>query len=198
MGERSKLHLAGAVRWLHTYLSLIGFAAVLFFAVTGLTLNHATWFESGAEQERTQILALPEKLLPVGVEPDAEALESWARTEFKLRGDLNDSSFDPQHASIVFKAPGYSADVEIDVAKRTATLHETKLNSWAVLDDLHKGRDSGSTWAWVIDISAIVIAVSALTGIWLLFYVKRRRLAGFLVAVVGLAVLALVAWLWTP
>ncbi len=198
MSARSKLHLPGAIRWLHTYLSLIGFAAIFFFAVTGLTLNHATWFESGAEQERMQSLVLPAELLPVGVEPDTDALERWARTAFKLRGDLNDSSFDSQHDSIVFKAPGYSADVEIDFAKRTATLHETKLNSWAVLDDLHKGRDSGSAWAWVIDISAIVIAVSALTGIWLLFYVKRRRVAGFLVAIFGLSVLALGAWLWTP
>ena len=33
-------------RWLHIYLSLISFGAILFFSVTGLTLNHPDWFFS--------------------------------------------------------------------------------------------------------------------------------------------------------
>ena len=39
--------LGSLVRWLHTYVSLLGFLALLFFAVTGFTLNHADWFYSG-------------------------------------------------------------------------------------------------------------------------------------------------------
>jgi uncharacterized protein len=198
VSARSKLHVAGVIRWSHTYLSLIGFAAILFFAVTGLTLNHATWFESGSEHERTLSRAVPAGLLPSAGSPDLERVQRWLRDTFQLHGDLNDATFGPERGSIVFKGPGYTADVEIDVASGTAVLHETRLNSWAMLDDLHKGRDSGATWGWVIDVSAIVIAVSALTGIWLLFYVKRRRVAGVLVAVIGLLMLALVGWLWTP
>ncbi len=38
-------------RWLHIYVSMVSFAIVLFFAVTGLTLNHADKF---AYQQRTQ------------------------------------------------------------------------------------------------------------------------------------------------
>lgn len=35
-------------RWLHIYLSLFCFLVVLFFAVTGITLNHAEWFDGKA------------------------------------------------------------------------------------------------------------------------------------------------------
>ena len=28
------------VRWLHVYISMLSFLAILFFAVTGITLNH--------------------------------------------------------------------------------------------------------------------------------------------------------------
>src|SRR3954471_17374715 len=35
---------ASASRWLHIYLSMVSFAIVLFFSVTGLTLNHAEFF----------------------------------------------------------------------------------------------------------------------------------------------------------
>jgi len=37
----------GLFRWLHTYVSLLGFLALLFFAVTGFMLNHAEWFYRG-------------------------------------------------------------------------------------------------------------------------------------------------------
>jgi hypothetical protein len=44
--------LGAVVRWLHTYVSLLGFLALLFFAVTGFTLNHAELFHPGAPQVR--------------------------------------------------------------------------------------------------------------------------------------------------
>lgn len=198
MSESPKPQLPGAIRWLHTYLSLIGFAAVLFFAVTGLTLNHAEWFETGGGRERTLNGTVPPQFLPANAEADLAGLQEWLRGEFGLHGSVDDADADEQRCRVLFKAPGYSAEATIDIAARTAQVHETRLNSWALLDDLHKGRDSGALWSWVIDICAIVVAISALTGLWLLFYVKRRRRAGFLVAAVGLVVLVLVGWIWTP
>ena len=47
---RWKRQTAMFVRWLHIYLSMISFALVFFFAVTGLTLNHADKF---SDQLRT-------------------------------------------------------------------------------------------------------------------------------------------------
>ncbi len=37
-------------RWLHIYLLMASFGVLFFFAVTGLTLNHAEWFNN---QQRT-------------------------------------------------------------------------------------------------------------------------------------------------
>src|SRR3954451_1917577 len=47
--RRFGIRLAAWMRWLHIYLSMFGLAAVLFFSVTGITLNHPDWFfgESG-------------------------------------------------------------------------------------------------------------------------------------------------------
>ena len=47
------------VRWLHIYLSLFSFAALLFFAVTGLTLNHPTWLGGSDATSRTAQGQLP-------------------------------------------------------------------------------------------------------------------------------------------
>ena len=40
-------------RWLHVYLSMVSFAIVLFFSVTGLTLNHTEWFANSEKTIRT-------------------------------------------------------------------------------------------------------------------------------------------------
>jgi hypothetical protein len=40
-----KKNTASIARWLHIYLSMISFVIILFFAVTGLTLNHADWLD---------------------------------------------------------------------------------------------------------------------------------------------------------
>jgi hypothetical protein len=48
-----KRRLAALSRWLHIYLSMASFAILLFFAVTGLTLNHAERFS--AQPRATQI-----------------------------------------------------------------------------------------------------------------------------------------------
>ncbi|RZK83430.1 MAG: peptidase, partial [Pedobacter sp.] len=37
--SRPKKDIAKVSRWLHIYLSMVSFAIVLFFSVTGLTLN---------------------------------------------------------------------------------------------------------------------------------------------------------------
>ena len=37
------IRFARLMRWLHIYLSMLGLAAVLFFSVTGITLNHPDW-----------------------------------------------------------------------------------------------------------------------------------------------------------
>ena len=39
-------------RWLHTYLSMVSFTILLFFAVTGITLNDQTAFTGQAKTQR--------------------------------------------------------------------------------------------------------------------------------------------------
>src|SRR5690242_1346613 len=50
-GKSLHTQFAAVVRWLHIYVSLLGFTALTFFAITGVTLNHPTWF--GIDAVRT-------------------------------------------------------------------------------------------------------------------------------------------------
>jgi hypothetical protein len=183
---------AAAFRWLHIYLSMISFAALLFFAFTGLTLNHRTWF-GGAEQfVRDDEGRIPAELL--GAEPDKLAIAERLRSTHRLRGAVDDFQIDEFECTVFFKGPGYAADVFIDRETGHYTLSETTTGLVAVLNDLHKGRHSGGGWSWVIDVSAGATMLVALSGFGLLFYVRRRRLTGAATAAAG-TILLLILWM---
>lgn len=176
---------------------MAGFAAIFFFAITGLTLNHADVFESaGAAAERAG--TLPDSLnYKTGV-IDKFALVEWLRAHERLRGAVATFDVEPDELFIIMKGPAYAADLHIRRDSGNYTINEERHGSMAWLDDLHKGRDSGAAWSWIIDISAIVMACASLTGLWLLFFVRSRRNPGLVVTLLGLIILIAVAWLAVP
>ncbi|MEJ7769503.1 MAG: PepSY-associated TM helix domain-containing protein [Chitinophagaceae bacterium] len=44
-------------------------------------------------------------------------------------------------------------------------LTELRLGLIAVLNDLHKGRDSGKDWSWLIDVSSGLLTLVSLSGL---------------------------------
>lgn len=176
-------------RWLHLYLSMVSFAVILFFAVTGLTLNHAEWF-SGQVRESRYSGSMPAEWLK-GTQPDKLKIVEKLRTAHGIHGAVSDFRVDDDQISVSFAGPGYAADAFIDRAKDTYDLTETRNGFVAVLNDLHKGRDAGKGWSWVIDVSAVLLTLVSLTGLLLLFFVYKRRTSGLILAAAG----AVVCWL---
>ena len=87
---------------------------------------------------------------------------------------------------LVFKAPGYAADAFVDRESGRYDVAVASSNIIAVMNELHKGRDSGATWKLVvIDGSAILLALFSISGFGLLFYLKKRRQPGLWTAFIG-------------
>lgn len=181
-------------RWLHLYLSMLGLAALLFFSLTGITLNHSDWMLGGRRHELKATGALdPGWLAPGG---DGKSVNQLAVVEklrriHHLRGLVDEFRVDDGECSVTFKGPGSYADVFIQRRTGSYQLTATTEGYLAWLNDLHKGRHTGPVWAGLIDLTAGLLAVLAVTGIWLLLYVRRRRAAGLWVGLAG----ALLLWL---
>jgi hypothetical protein len=191
-----KQKVAKAARWLHIYLSMVSFAIVLFFAVTGLTLNHPDWFSSAVRTRLSQGPVDRALLQPAGgSEPDKNGLVESLRTREHLHGAVaaDDMRVDDSEISFSYKAPGYSADVIIDRRRGTYDLTEVRNGFVAVMNDLHKGRDTGKGWGWVIDVSAVLLTLVSLTGLVILWFIYKRRASGLLIGAVG-AALSLIAY----
>lgn len=171
------------IRWLHLYGSMLGLGATLLFAVTGLTLNHAEWFEAGDPVVRTLDGSLPVAHLAGDVDKLTVAEE--LRAAHGLRGKVAEFAAEADECLVVWKGPAYSADATIERATGKYHIEEARRPVMALLDDLHKGRDCGPVWGFVIDAAAVVLAFLSATGLWLLLYLKKRVRNGLLVALLG-------------
>jgi hypothetical protein len=198
--RRAGIRFAAFIRWLHIYVSMFGLAAVLFFSVTGVTLNHPDWFLGEMESRTDAEGSVDPKWLVPGPSGEVAKLEvvEHLRKEHGVRGALTDFKVDEAECVVAFKGPGYSADAFINRDDGHYTLSQTALGFVGVINDLHKGRDSGPIWSVVVDASAILLVVVSLSGLILIFYLKLRRKPGVVVAIIGSLVVGLLYWFGVP
>ena len=77
-------------------------------------------------------------------------------------------------------------------------LTESRMGWGAILNDLHKGRDTGGRWRALIDVSAVLLVFVSLTGLVLIWFVHRHRVAGVLFLLAGGVLSYLVYAIWVP
>lgn len=182
---------------------MLGLAAVLFFSVTGITLNHPDWFGGVMERRIEDEGAIPPDLLrsdAPGAVDGVDKLEvvELLRREHGVRGALTEFNIDEIECMVAFKGPGYSADAFIDREDGRYTLSQNLQGFLGVVNDLHKGRDSGPVWSVVIDVSAVALTFISLTGLVLIFFLKLRRTPGLTLAIVGTTLVGLLYWFGSP
>jgi hypothetical protein len=179
---------------LHIYISMVGFTLVLLFAITGLTLNHDDFGLSQPKITKSTII------LPAGVveHPDRLILGQRLRETIGVRSPITDYHEDSDQVQVTFAAPGRRTVVTVDRAKRTGEVETETRGLLGKIDDLHKGFDSGPVWYWIIDLAAILLGLSALTGMVTLVSLRARRRSGFVVAALGVVTIVVLYLIWVP
>lgn len=174
---------------------MVSFGVILFFAATGLTLNHADKL-GGKERVTRYTGTIAPAAMQAEAGPDHAAMAAQLRREHGIHGNLTDARDDSDQVTLSLKGAGYTADAFIDRPSGTYQVIETRFGAVAVLNDLHRGAVTGKAWSWVIDASAILLVLVSLTGLCLLFFVYKRRVSGVIVAAIGVAVAVLIAQLF--
>ena len=192
-----KRRCASFFRWLHIYVSMVSFGSLFFFAVTGLTLNHADWFFGDQPTASRQQGKLNAKWVAPGDAASVAKLEvvEHLRRTHGVKGFVGEFRIEDEKCSVVFKGPGYVAEATLDRATGTYELSETRMGFVAIINDLHKGRDTGAGWSLVVDLSAVLMVAVSLSGMVLIYFVKRRFVSGLVMAALG-ALFSFLAYAW--
>jgi hypothetical protein len=173
-----------------------------FAGITGITLNHPDWFAGTGPRETRVEGTLPAQWLAAGsTDKDKvgrlEIVEHLRKND-GVRGALDEFRVDETECMVSFKSPSYSAHAFIDRTTGRYQLTTIEEGAVACLNDLHKGRHSGSVWSGVIDVSAGFLVLISLTGLSLIFYLKRIRIAALLTAIAGTVLVTLIARFLIP
>jgi uncharacterized protein len=168
-------------RWIHVYTSMISFIVVLFFGLTGITLNHPNWTLGSHPSHTTDTGTLPAGFAPNGT-VNFLAVTEFVRATYGVSAPVSDYRADATQGTVGFKGPGYSAALAFDVATGSYTLSRDANGFVAVMNDIHKGRNTASSWNWVIDVSGGLLVFVSITGIGIQVFMKKRRRRAFIVA----------------
>lgn len=176
--------------WVSSAICLVG---MILFAVTGITLNHA------ASIEGTPVVVTEERQLAPGLlaeleaapdEPGAavpEGVADWLSDELDISVRGRTPEWSAEELYVPLPRAGGDGWVSIDRMTGEVLYEDTDRGVIAFLNDLHKGRDTGTAWSWFIDIFAAACVIFSLTGLLLLQIHARKRPATW--PVVGAGVL---------
>lgn len=182
--------------WISSAISLIG---LLLFAFTGITLNHAG--EIAADPvTATRPAQLPPALLARlkarAGEPEKAPLPAevarFIAKEYPTRAQ-GEAEWSAQEIYLPLPRPGGDGWIAIDRGSGAVTSEITNRGWISWLNDLHKGRNSGTAWKWFIDVFSVACFVFALTGLVLLWLHSKKRRSTWPLVGAGLAIPAILA-----
>jgi uncharacterized protein len=188
--------------WISAALSLTG---MVLFAITGITLNHASQIEAKPKMVSRKA-TLPAPLLPALLAaaetnkgkraPLPQAVAGWAETSFGISVAGLDAEWEEDEAYVPMPRPGGDAWLRI-AGDGAAEYEKTDRGMVSWLNDLHKGRNTGGVWSWFIDIFAGACLVFALTGFLIMKLHAANRPSTWPVIGFGILVPILLALLFT-
>lgn len=192
--KASAFNVQRFMRALHSYSAMWVLLLLLFFSVTGITLNHPNWQSQWGSYQRMELVALPASLQlakwpeqPLQQALYASDLHRWLQQDFQLKAADWRYQYDAadELLELEFKRPAGYAMVLVDFAAGEVEVEQSFAGYLALANDLHKGRDSGALWSWLIDVTAISCLLFSLTGFYLLLKNKSQKSLGNSLALLG-------------
>ncbi len=174
-----KIYLGSLREW-HWISSAICLVGMLLFAITGITLNHAaqipatpvvTTVEAEIPEQFLQSLHASELVddeAPLPVE-----LSEWLYEHHNIYSANKNAEWSDEEIYLSLPRPGGDAWLNIDLTTGAFEYELTERGWISYLNDLHKGRNTGTAWSWFIDMFAVACIIFCITGLLLL-----KRYAG--------------------
>ena len=182
-------------RYVHGWLSAFAFIILLFFAATGLLLNHPEWFKSD-QQEQSFKLTLPSTLLHSiqDQENPSQPILDYVRQQHGLIGRYKSSEVLDGEVMIRLESPAGSTDVWVLLDNGETEITSKPASTVSLLNDLHRGKNVETAWSWLIDISVIIILLLSLAGYILFLTIKTRLVTNLILTALSLFAIILLMW----
>lgn len=203
--RRRRISRGWWLRQLHTWhwvSAAVSLAGMLMFALTGVTLNHAASIPASPTVEDRAATLAPSLLRMLKTTPAASdapmptpVAEAVARA-VRLDPAGRAAEWSGEEVYVAMPRPGGDAWVSVNRASGAIKAEVTRQGLISLLNDLHKGRNTGLAWRLFIDAFAGAAILFTGTGLLLLQFHSRHRAKTWPLVGLGLAVPLIVAILF--
>jgi hypothetical protein len=158
--------------------------SMFLFSVTGITLNHASQIEAKPVVTRQQAVApapLVAQLKAYANDhegdkaPLPDAADRWLRDTWSLKAGGREAEWSVDEVYLPLPKAGGDPWVRIGLDDGAAEFENTDRGWISWLNDVHKGRNTGTAWNWFIDVFAVLCLVFCITGLLILKYHAANR-----------------------
>lgn len=161
----------------HGYLSAVSFLLILFFAVTGVLLNHPDLYPGpGVPYEEKVFYLAPADLAKINTAADKErAFYDVVSGQAPMVGRFESGTM--MSGALVVRTEGVrgTGDLELNLTTGQTQVNVSRHNAVTVLNGLHMAQTAGKPWKIVLDVAAGLLIAMALLG-YALFFLLRFRL----------------------
>jgi hypothetical protein len=184
--------------WISSAVCLIG---MLLFAITGITLNHASKIEATPDVANVTTTIPATVLATLGDRQEGNAplpspVADWLEQELSVSIGSRQAEWSDVELYLSMPGPGTDAWLSIDRESGAVEYERTNRGWISYFNDLHKGRNAGPAWGWFLDIFAVACLVFCITGLFLLYLHGRQRRMTWPMVGLGLLVPLLIALLF--
>ncbi|MBP0600129.1 PepSY-associated TM helix domain-containing protein [Herbaspirillum sp. LeCh32-8] len=191
--------------WISSGMCLV---AMLAFAVTGLTLNHAAQIEAHPQVVHQEAQLPPPLLAPLKAQAKAAdgksaakdplpgAVRDWIAQQLSVTVGARPAEWSADEVYVSLPRPGGDAWLRVELEDGHVEYEKTDRGWISYFNDLHKGRNTGAAWSWFIDVFAVACLVFCITGLFLLQMHAGKRPATWPLVVLGLVAPLLLALLF--
>ena len=185
-------------RRLHYYLGLYLLFFCWLFALTGLLLNHPKWEFAQFWPNRVQTRTEREFRQPEGATDLLRARDLMR--QLGIAGEVQWPNVQPPAGPFSFQVsrPGRVVEVRADLATKRATLQQSHVNTWGIVQVLHtftgvrttdplNERDWFLTTVWAVSMDAVALGlVMMVMSSYVMWYrLEAKRRGGIVALLVG-------------
>ncbi|WP_191905988.1 MULTISPECIES: PepSY-associated TM helix domain-containing protein [Nitrincola] len=188
------------VRWLHIYSAAPVLLSMLFFAITGFFLNHPD-LPLGETRTKQLELEIPAAIAAQDWQANKTlyslSILGWLDESHAIRGVKIEIEWEESDdlLMIVLEGPNASQTIEVFPEEGLVDVFTLSLPVMHMLNNLHRVKSVSESWRLFSDISAILMLIFCLTGLWLLFVNKLQRVASVTWVTLGSGVFMTIIYL---
>ncbi|MBU2891838.1 PepSY-associated TM helix domain-containing protein [Colwellia sp. D2M02] len=173
--------ITSLMRILHIYSAMPVLLLMLFFAITGVFLNHPDWDKTQSKKQKTTVTA-PTWLNNAeswddNFQQQGLRLLQWLDANHDIRATKFSIEWDDYDRLLIIAldSPAGNTVIEVVVDDQAIIIDQRQLSLLAMLNNVHRAKHTNGLWLYLSDLSAVAMVLFCLSGFWLVAINRLQR-----------------------